>query len=113
MLPFVVISIILMVIGVGGTFMAVKVAPWKSVSIILIVVVVLAVFLARLAFYGMQIGIGLIGGFSTPVISGIFTATGTFGSSIMFGIGICVVAGILLALAMANKKKLQEKYWED
>lgn len=59
MLPFVVISIILMVIGVGGTFMAVKVAPWKSVSIILIVVVVLAVFLARLAFYGMQIGIGL------------------------------------------------------
>lgn len=59
MLPFVVISIILMVFGVVGVFMGIKIAPWTSVSIILVVLITIAVFLARLAFYGMQIGIGL------------------------------------------------------
>lgn len=53
----------------------------------------------------VQIGIGLIGGFSNPIIASIYTATGNnFNSSILFGAVISGVC-ILLVLAAALTKK--------
>ena len=64
-------------------------------------------------FSYMQIGIGLIGGFSNPVISGIFTSFGTFNAAIIFGMIIVVVSVVLLMIARRAKDGLQRKYWED
>ena len=64
-------------------------------------------------FSYMQIGMGLIGGFSNPVISGIFTHFGTFNAAIIFGMIIVVVSVVLLVIAQGAKSGLQKKYWED
>lgn len=63
-------------------------------------------------FSYMQIGIGLIGGFSNPVISFFYSTYGTFSAALWFGVALAV-AGIVLALiALVCLKPLQNKYWE-
>lgn len=58
----------------------------------------------------VQIGIGLIGGFSTPIIATIFSLSGNnFNNSILFGAVISLAALVLVFLAFLTKRKLK---WE-
>lgn len=58
----------------------------------------------------IQVGIGLIGGFSTPVIAAIYSMSGNnFANSILFGAAISLVALALIFLAFLTKKNLK---WE-
>lgn len=58
----------------------------------------------------VQIGIGLIGGFSNPIIALIYSLSGNdFNNSILFGAVISVVALLLVLLAFVTKKRL---VWE-
>ena len=59
----------------------------------------------------LQIGIGLIGGFSAPAVSFFYTTYGTFAAALWFGVGIAVVGLVCLTLAKANKQKVQEAKW--
>lgn len=55
----------------------------------------------------VQIGIGLIGGFSAPIVSSFFAATGDFDNSLWFGVGLAAVCAVLFAIAMVSRKRLQ------
>jgi hypothetical protein len=58
----------------------------------------------------VQIGIGLIGGFSNPIIALIYSISGNdFNNSILFGAAISVAALLLIVLAAITKRKL---VWE-
>ncbi|UWG99308.1 MFS transporter [Dehalobacter sp. DCM] len=58
----------------------------------------------------IQIGIGLIGGFSGPVIASIYSMSGNnFDNSILFGAVISLAALVLVFLAFLTRKKLE---WE-
>lgn len=63
-------------------------------------------------FSYMQIGIGLIGGFSNPVVSFFYTQFGTFDAPMIFAVAIAVLCLVLTFIAMGAKKGLQRKYWE-
>ena len=63
-------------------------------------------------FSYMQIGIGLIGGFSNPIVSFFYTEFGTFNAPMVFAVVIAVVCIVFTFIAMAAKKGLQRKYWE-
>ena len=63
-------------------------------------------------FSYMQIGIGLIGGFSNPIVSFFYTEFGTFNAPMVFAVVIAVVCIVLTFIAMAAKKGLQRKHWE-
>ena len=54
-----VLFIILTVIVWAMGFFIIKLMPMKSLAIVACVLVVIAIFLARLCFYGLQIGLGL------------------------------------------------------
>lgn len=63
-------------------------------------------------FSYMQIGIGLIGGFSNPIVSFFYTKFATFDAPMVFAIAIAAVCIVFTAIAMVAKKGLQRKYWE-
>lgn len=57
-----------------------------------------------------QVGIGLIGGFSNPIIASIYTMSGNnFNNSILFGAIISLAALALVFVAYLTKNRLQ---WE-
>ncbi len=62
-------------------------------------------------FSYMQIGIGLIGGFSAPVVSFFYTNFGTFDAPLYFAIAVAALGIVLLAIALVSKKPMQEKNW--
>lgn len=55
----------------------------------------------------IQIGIGLIGGFSNPIIASFYEATGDFNSSLWFGICLCVACAVLFAGVAAFRSRLR------
>lgn len=61
-------------------------------------------------FSYMQIGIGLIGGFSNPIISFFYTTYGTFNAALVFGIAIAAICIVLAAIALASKRLLKQ-HW--
>ena len=54
----------------------------------------------------VQIGIGLIGGFSAPIVSSFFALTGSFDASLWFGVCLAVTSIVLFATAMVARKRL-------
>ena len=62
-------------------------------------------------FSYMQMGIGLIGGFSAPVVSFFYTSFGTFDAPLMFAIAIAAICIVFLAIALVCTKSMQKKYW--
>ena len=64
-------------------------------------------------FSYMQIGIGLIGGFSNPVISFFYTTFGSFSAALWFGVAIAVVCIVFAAIALVTKKPMQKTKWVD
>lgn len=62
-------------------------------------------------FSYMQIGIGLIGGFSNPIISFFYTTYGTFSAALWFGVAIAVICIVLAAIALVCKKPMQQAKW--
>lgn len=63
-------------------------------------------------FSYMQIGIGLIGGFSNPIVSFFYMKFGTFNAPMVFAIAIAAICIVFTVIAMVAKKGLQRKYWE-
>lgn len=55
----------------------------------------------------IQIGIGLIGGFSAPIVSSFFAMTGTFDASLWFGVGLAASCAVLFGIAMVTRKQLK------
>lgn len=55
----------------------------------------------------IQIGIGLIGGFSNPIIAGFSEAYGTFTASLWFGIALCIACAILFGGTAIFRKQLK------
>ena len=55
----------------------------------------------------IQIGIGLIGGFSNPIIASFYESTGSFDASLWFGVGLCVACAVLFAGVAVFRKKLK------
>lgn len=64
-------------------------------------------------FSYMQIGIGLIGGFSNPIVSFFYGEFGTFDAPMVFAVVIAVVSLAMTFIADKAKPRLQNKYWED
>ena len=64
-------------------------------------------------FSYMQIGIGLIGGFSNPVISFFYTTFGSFSAALWFGVAIAAVCIVFAAIALVAKKPMQKAKWVD
>ncbi len=62
-------------------------------------------------FSYMQIGIGLIGGFSAPVISFFYTNFGTFDAPLYFAIAIAAICIVFLAIALVCVGPMRKKYW--
>ena len=62
-------------------------------------------------FSYIQIGIGLIGGFSNPIISSVYSMTGTFNAALWLGVGLAVVTIVLILVAFASKRSLRKKAW--
>ena len=58
-------------------------------------------------FSYMQIGIGLIGGFSNPIIASFYEETGDFNASLWFGVGLCVACAVLFAGVAVSRKRLK------
>lgn len=54
----------------------------------------------------IQIGIGLIGGFSNPIIASFYEGSGNFDASLWFGVGLCVACGVLFAGVAVFRKRL-------
>lgn len=55
----------------------------------------------------IQIGIGLIGGFSNPIIASFYESTGDFNASLWFGIALCIACAVLFAGVAVFRKKLK------
>ncbi len=55
----------------------------------------------------IQIGIGLIGGFSNPVIASFYESTGNFDASLWFGIALCAACAVLFAGVAVFRKSLK------
>lgn len=62
-------------------------------------------------FSYMNIGIGLIGGFSAPVVSFFYTNFGTFDAPLYFAIAIAAVCIVFLGISLVGMKPMQKKYW--
>lgn len=60
-----------------------------------------------------QIGIGLIGGFSAPVVSFFYTSFNSFGASLVFGAGIAVFGLVCMILATLTKNSTIKAKWEE
>lgn len=54
----------------------------------------------------VQIGIGLIGGFSAPIVSSFFAAYGNFEASLWFGVGLAAACFVLFGIARLTKDRL-------
>ncbi len=54
----------------------------------------------------IQIGIGLIGGFSNPIIAAFYEGSGNFDSALWFGVGLCVACALLFAGVAVFSKRL-------
>ena len=61
----------------------------------------------------IQIGIGLIGGFSAPVVSFFYTSYGTFDAPMWFAVGIAVVSIVLTVVAMLAKPAMKKAKWQE
>ncbi len=55
----------------------------------------------------IQIGIGLIGGFSNPIIAALYEGSGDFDRALWFGIGLCVACALLFGGVAAFRKRLK------
>lgn len=55
----------------------------------------------------VQIGIGIIGGFSAPIVSSFFAAAGTFDASLWFGVALAAMCFVLFGVAMAARRRLK------
>lgn len=55
----------------------------------------------------VQIGIGLIGGFSAPIVSGFFAAFGNFEASLWFGVGLAFACIVLFGITMLSRGRLR------
>lgn len=62
-------------------------------------------------FSYMQIGIGLIGGFSAPVVSFFYTSYGTFDAPLYFAIAIAAICIVFLAIALVCMGPMKKKLW--
>jgi MFS family permease len=58
----------------------------------------------------IQIGIGLIGGFSAPIVSTFFTTFGAFEAALWFGVALAATCAVLFFIVMISKNRLK---WED
>ena len=56
---------------------------------------------------------GCIAAFGSSTIGFIYDATGRFDISFYAGIGILALCAVLVIIALSQKKKIREKYWEE
>ena len=54
----------------------------------------------------IQIGIGLIGGFSAPLVSGVWQAFGTFNASLILSICMAIFVIVMFVLVQILKKRM-------
>lgn len=62
-------------------------------------------------FSYIQIGIGLIGAFSNPVVAFFYTAYGTFDAALVFAAAIAVISIVFTGIALVRKKPMQMAKW--